>query len=128
MKTTLFLAAVALATLAAPAAATGISTHVLDLAKGIGGPGVPVVLDQRTASGWTEISRSTTDGEGRIRSFGREDFAAGDYRLRFDMQGYSGPQAFFPEISVVFRIAPDVKHVHVPLVLSPFGYSTYRGT
>lgn len=44
------------------------------------------------------------------------------------MQGYSGPQAFFPEISVVFRVAPDTPHVHVPLVLSPFGYSTYRGT
>jgi 5-hydroxyisourate hydrolase len=125
MKTLMF---AALAVLAAPAAATGISTHVLDLAKGIGGAGVPVVLDQRTAAGWTEVSRGTTDAEGRIRSFGREDFSAGDYRLRFDMQGYSGAQAFFPEMSVVFRIAPNTRHVHVPLVVSPFGYSTYRGT
>ncbi len=77
----------AIAAIAAPAAATGIPIHLLDLAKVIGGPGVPVVLDQRTAAGWTEIARGTTDGEGRIRSFGRENFASGDYRLRFDMQG-----------------------------------------
>ena len=116
------------ACLAMPAAATGISTHVLDLAKGIGGAGVPVRLDRRSADGWVQVARGTTDGEGRIRSFGREDFAAGDYSLHFDMQGYSGPNAFFPEITIAFHVAADTPHVHVPLAVSPFGYSTYRGT
>lgn len=125
MKTMLSIAALLLA--ATPAAATGISTHVLDLARGSGGAGVPVVLEMKGTAGWSEVARGTTDEAGRIRSFGREDFAAGDYRLHFDMTGYTGPQAFFPEISIVFRVAPGVPHVHVPVAVSPFGFSTYRG-
>lgn len=123
----LVLALIASPLMALPAAATGISTHILDLARGTGGAGVPVVLEQRGPGGWTETARATTDAAGRVRSFGREDFAAGDYRLRFDMTGYIGPQAFFPEIAITFRVAPDTPHVHVPVAVSPFGYSTYRG-
>lgn len=112
---------------AAPASATGISTHVLDLAKGIGGAGIPVVLEARSGSDWREAGRAVTEGNGRVKAFGNDDFPAGDYRLRFDMTGYSGAQVFFPEISVTFRVAPGTPHVHVPVAVSPFGYSTYRG-
>lgn len=112
---------------ASPVAATGISTHVLDLAKGVGGAGVPVVLERREGGDWREAARAVTEANGRVKAFGNDDFAAGDYRLRFDMTGYSGAQAFFPEIIVTFRVAAGTPHVHVPVAVSPFGYSTYRG-
>lgn len=115
------------AALAAPAAAATVSTHVLDLAQGIGGRGVPVVLGAEGR--WQEVARATTDENGRVRSFGEKvEAAPGLYRLTFDMSRYPGPAAtpFFPEITVVFRVG-DAPHYHVPVVVSPYGYSTYRG-
>lgn len=124
--------ALAAATLATPAAAADLSTHVLDLARGIGGKGVPVVLAKRAADGtWRQVGQAITDAEGRIRSFGPSDrFAPGDYRLTFDMTHYPDAAAkpFFPEIAVTFRVTDAAAHYHVPVVVSPYGYSTYRGT
>lgn len=114
-----------------PAAAAEISTHVLDLARGVGGPGVPVVLSRKDDRGrWVEIAKSRTDDNGRVRSFGdAARFTPGVYRLHFDMTGYpqAGAQPFFPEIDLVFRVTDASGHYHVPVVVSPFGYSTYRG-
>ncbi|GHD03711.1 hydroxyisourate hydrolase [Novosphingobium pokkalii] len=122
-----FLAGVLLAT---PATAAEISTHVLDLARGVGGPDVPVTLMKRDASGqWATVGQARTDANGRVRSFGTASFAPGTYRLTFDMTHYPDASAkpFFPEIAIAFAVTDDGAHYHVPLVLSPYGYSTYRG-
>jgi 5-hydroxyisourate hydrolase len=104
-----------------------ITTHVLDLASGRPAAGVAVVLEGREADGWGERARAVTDAEGRVREFpcaGGE----GEFRLRFDTGAYLGADAFFPEVALHFRVAAEADHVHVPLLLSPFGYSTYRGS
>jgi len=126
------LAALALAALAAPASAAELSTHVLDLARGVGGLGIPVVLARRGDDGrWTEVGTAVTGDDGRVRSFGPSArFPAGTYRLTFDLSRYPDAAAsrFFPEIAVTFRVADASAHYHVPVVVSPYGYSTYRGT
>ncbi len=119
-------------TLSATAAlAEGISTHVLDLARGVGGKDVPVTLEIKSADGsWRQVAKARTDENGRVRSFGDDVQAeAATYKLTFDMSGYgeTGATAFFPEIDVVFRVSDPTVHYHVPVVVSPFGYSTYRG-
>lgn len=115
-----------------------ISTHVLDTARGRPAAGVPVVLerldsDGSTAAAGREIARATTDGDGRVRelSAGGVPLGAGRYRIRFDTDRYFsalGVDAFYPEVSVVFVISDATQHHHVPLLLSPYGYSTYRGS
>lgn len=129
MKTTAL--ALLIATAATPAAAADISTHVLDLARGVGGKAVPVVLSRRSADGdWQKVGSATTDANGRVRSFGdAKAFDIGVYRLQFDMSGYPNAAAspFFPEITLTFRVTDKAGHYHVPVVVSPFGYSTYRG-
>ena len=114
-----------------PAAAADISTHVLDLARGAGGEGVPMTLWRKTDKGeWAEAAKGRTDADGRIRSFGESArFPAGIYKLQFDMAAYAhaGATPFFPEIDIVFRVSDAAAHYHVPAVISPYGYSTYRG-
>jgi 5-hydroxyisourate hydrolase len=115
---------------ATPAAAADISTHVLDLARGVGGKAVPVVLSKRDADGrWQKVGAATTDADGRVRSFGdAKAFDVGIYRLQFDMSGYpdAASSPFFPEITLTFRVGDKAGHYHVPVVVSPYGYSTYR--
>jgi len=121
--------AAALFAIAAPAPAAEISTHILDLARGVGGRGVPVTLSRRSPDGaWKRVAATTTDADGRVRSFGdTQAFGPGLYRLDFDMTAF--PNAgFFPEITVNFRVEDAKAHYHVPVVVSPYGYSTYRGT
>jgi 5-hydroxyisourate hydrolase len=123
-----WLAAAAL--VATPATAAEISTHVLDLARGVGGHGIPVVLMKKSGEGWSEVARGNTDDNGRVRSFGESRrFPVGTYKLHFDMAAYAdGPKpAFFPEIDLVFVVSDPTAHYHVPVVVSPYGYSTYRG-
>jgi 5-hydroxyisourate hydrolase len=103
-----------------------ITTHVLDLASGHPARGVKVVLERRADGGWTELQRGVTDADGRVRDFGGAP--PGEFRLRFDTGAYLGPDAFFPEVTLQFTIGEDADHVHLPLLLSPFGYSTYRGS
>lgn len=113
------------------AGAAEISTHVLDLARGVGGRDVPVVLWQKSADGhWIEIGKAKTDENGRVRTFAEgKSYETGTYKLQFDMSGYPTTQAasFFPEIDLVFQVSDAKAHYHVPVVVSPFGYSTYRG-
>lgn len=113
---------------------SGISTHVLDTSRGIAAPGVAVTLERQGATGdWTNLATAKTDAEGRVKSLlpPGTALAAATYRLTFATGAYfsaSGTQVFFPTVGVVFTITDPTRHHHVPLLLSPFGYSTYRGT
>lgn len=131
MTMTRLLVPLMLGLFSAPLAAAEISTHVLDLGRGVGGAHVPVILSQRDAAGtWVEIGKARTDGNGRVRSFvAASDAAPGTYRLQFDMTAYPAAAAkpFFPEITVTFQVTDKAGHYHVPVVISPYGYSTYRG-
>lgn len=123
--------ALLLGAVATPAAAADISTHVLDLARGVGGKAVPVTLSKRADEGrWQKVGTATTDADGRVRSFGdAKSFDTGIYKLQFDMSRYPDASAspFFPEITLTFRVIDKAGHYHVPVVVSPYGYSTYRG-
>jgi len=122
----------AVAAVATPATAAEVSTHILDLSRGTGRGGVPVTLARQAPDGgWTIVGRGTTDAEGRVRQLGEpRAIAAGIYRLQFDMAGGSATAAapFFPEIILTFRVTDAAAHYHVPVVVSPYGYSTYRGS
>jgi 5-hydroxyisourate hydrolase len=108
-----------------------LSTHVLDSATGRPARGVGVRLERFDAGVWTPVAAGTTDDDGRLRDWvGPGQLARGVYRLVFDTGGYfsaRGVEAFFPEVVVTFTVA-DERHHHVPLLLSPFAYSTYRGS
>jgi 5-hydroxyisourate hydrolase len=111
---------------------SAITTHVLDTSRGRPAEGVPVVLEARAgAEGWQERGRGTTDADGRLRDLTKEPLAAGVYRLTFDTAAYfraRGVPTFYPTVAVVFEVTSPAQHHHVPLLLSPFGYSTYRGS
>ena len=109
-----------------------ITTHVLDTARGLPAHGVPIVLEPATDEGGELVGRDATDADGRARDLVAEGTALthGRYRLTFDTGAYfrgRGEAAFYPEVAIVFIVASD-EHHHVPLLLSPFGYSTYRGS
>jgi 5-hydroxyisourate hydrolase len=103
-----------------------LSTHVLDTSVGRPASDVPVRLEARGEDGWRHLLDGRTNADGRLTGWGVE--AAGVYRLVFDTAAYLGPDAFYPDVTVVFRVADPAEHYHVPLLLSPFGYSTYRGS
>jgi 5-hydroxyisourate hydrolase len=109
-----------------------ITTHVLDTARGIPAAGVAVRLDIGRGEEWVALSSGCTDERGRLTTL-TDGFTVvpGRYRLAFDAARYQaahGSTSFFPEIQVIFEVqeASD-EHFHVPLALSPFGYSAYRG-
>jgi 5-hydroxyisourate hydrolase len=109
-----------------------ISTHVLDTARGRPAAGISVSLALRTGESWTELAASPTDADGRVNNLlpGNVKHFTGTYRLRFETGDYFKAQdvaAFYPFVEVVFTVSEDRPH-HVPLLVSPFGYSTYRGT
>jgi 5-hydroxyisourate hydrolase len=110
-----------------------ITTHVLDLARGVPGAGIAVTLEMREAAAWSRIATGTTDHDGRLATLtaGRA-LAAGTYRLTFDLATYHREHGiadpFFPDAQIAFNIRNAAEHFHVPLLLSPFGYSTYRGS
>jgi 5-hydroxyisourate hydrolase len=103
-----------------------ISTHVLDLATGRPAAGVGVTLWEAVDEGWNEVARTETDADGRVAGFGAAS-GPGRFRLRFETDIYLGANAFFPEVTLQFVVAGEAS-VHVPLLLSPFGYSTYKGS
>lgn len=111
----------------------GITTHVLDTSRGRPAAGVPVLLEIRAADGWQEVGRAATDTDGRVRQLLPPDRAleAGTWRLTFDLASWfaaQGIEVFYPEAAIVFLVRDPGQHHHVPLLLSPFGYSTYRGS
>ncbi|MGH9246968.1 MAG: hydroxyisourate hydrolase [Acidimicrobiales bacterium] len=105
----------------------GISTHVLDTAQGRPVAELRVGLSVRDGGRWEPVGIATTDADGRVAEL-LGDPAAGTYRLRFEVGAYLGADGFYPEVTVVFRVVDPSQHYHVPLLLSPFGYSTYRGS
>jgi 5-hydroxyisourate hydrolase len=105
-----------------------ISTHVLDTARGRPAAGVEVALER--GPDWDEVGRGRTGDDGRIAELGSPG-APGPYRLRFATGAYletAGTPPFFPEVTIQFTVERPEEHHHVPLLLSPFGYSTYRGS
>ena len=104
-----------------------ISTHVLDTANGRPAAGISVSLLQHTDEGsWLAIGSAVTDGDGRVRDLAPFTLEPGTYRLVFDTAAYQ--RGFFPEVVVTFTLNKGDGHLHVPLLLSPYGYSTYKGT
>ncbi len=110
-----------------------ITTHILDLHRGVPAGGVTVRLAHLRADGtWHTLGAEVTDDDGRANGL-MTDAAlnAGTYRLTFEVGGYfvgNGQKAFFPSVEVRFLVEDAGRHYHVPLLLSPFGYSTYRGS
>ena len=111
-----------------------ITTHVLDTSRGRPAAGVAVTLEAQGDEGdWQTVGRGETDADGRLRSLaeGADAPAEGVYRLTFETESYfaaDGVETFYPLAVVVFRVRDAAAHYHVPLLVSPFGYSTYRGS
>ncbi|MEO6943903.1 MAG: hydroxyisourate hydrolase [Lacisediminihabitans sp.] len=107
-----------------------ISTHILDTAAGHPATGVAVVLEAQTEGTWAPMASGITDENGRVTDLGPAEVAPGVYLLRFATGAYFQARStatFFPEVSLTFTVANSAEHYHVPLLISPFAYSTYRG-
>ena len=109
-----------------------ITTHVLDTSRGEPAVGMSVILEIRQASEWSRIGRGTTGGNGRVDTLTEgKTIAPGTYRLTFDTGSYHRKQGiatpFFSEVKIMFNVRDTDQLYHVPLLLSAFGYSTYRG-
>lgn len=110
-----------------------ITTHILDTSRGVPACGVEVTLYQGSGETWHELSSGTTDDDGRVPDLLENErvLEAGMYKLRFEIGQYYqsiGVDGFYPFSEIVFNIQGDGQHYHVPLLLNPFGYSTYRGS
>jgi 5-hydroxyisourate hydrolase len=105
----------------------GISTHVLDTARGRPVAGLRVRLSIVVGDEVVQVAEAVTDTDGRARDLA-VDPEPGVYRLWFDTTAHLGSDGFYPEVSVAFRVTAPDESYHVPVLLSPFGYSTYRGS
>ena len=111
-----------------------ISTHVLDTAKGRPAAGVGVVLERAEgANRWQTLASGSTDVDGRLRTLWPEStpLVPGVYRLVFDTARYfaaASVATFYPQVVIVFETVAGETHYHVPLLLNPYGYTTYRGS
>lgn len=106
-----------------------ISTHILDTSLGHPAAGVSVALEKQQGTGWSAVASERTNSDGRIAFACPPE--AGTYRLQFQLEDYfqkQKTQAFFPSATVLFRITDTSRRYHVPLLLNPYGYSTYRGS
>jgi len=112
---------------------SGITTHVLDISQGKPAAGVPVILEIEASGGWQTVAEGITNADGRVSNLltANSPITTGVYRLSFDTAKYfdgQNTQGFYPQVTVVFKIENADQHYHVPLLLSAFGYSTYRGS
>jgi 5-hydroxyisourate hydrolase len=109
-----------------------ITTHVLDTARGKPAAGVAIVLEKKEGAGFSKVGSGATDDDGRLKTLSDPDgVPAGTYRITFDVGGYYaklGTESFYPEASVTFVVKDPAQHFHVPLLLAPYGFSTYRGS
>ena len=113
---------------------SAITTHVLDISRGVPAGGVQVTLEWHSPAGeWQLMGKGATDPDGRLRTLMPEAGSAptGLYRLHFETGAYfqaHGTAAFHPSVTVTFEVLDGEAHHHVPLLVSPFGYTTYRGS
>lgn len=110
-----------------------ITTHVLDTARGCPAQGVALELAVRTTNGWQQLASGVTNRDGRVVDLLPEGqrLDAGRYRMRFELEPYlKGQQLplFYPRADIEFMVEAGGEHYHIPLLLSPYGYSTYRGS
>lgn len=109
-----------------------LTTHVLDTSTGRPAAGVAVRLERRDGEGFRELARGVTNDDGRVVDLlAPEAFAADVYRLTFATAAYfakDGRPSFYPDVTIAFEVTRPSEHHHVPLLVSPFGYSTYRGS
>ncbi|MEO5969201.1 MAG: hydroxyisourate hydrolase [Bdellovibrionia bacterium] len=111
-----------------------VTTHILDTSRGRPASSVTVTLETQSPDRvWTHLSSEETDADGRIDNFPGlvTQMQAGIYRLTFMTEPYFkilNMETFYPSVTVIFQIRTPEKHYHVPLLINPFGYSTYRGT
>jgi 5-hydroxyisourate hydrolase len=112
---------------------TGITTHVLDTSRGAPAAGLHVTLERRQGGGWQRVNSAETSADGRTPELlpPSATIAPGTFRLSFETGSYfrsQGVACFYPEVSIVFEVQNPSEHHHIALLLSPFGYSTYRGS
>lgn len=112
---------------------SAITTHVLDTSKGRPGSGIHIVLEYKNMDKWDELASGQTNFDGRLPDLLQDGFhlLEGIYRLTFDTRGYfdsQGEHGFYPNVTISFEVKDPTQHYHVPLLISPFGYSTYRGS
>ena len=110
-----------------------ITSHVLDTEKGIPAEGIPVRLEQKKNDQWQEIAAGVTNDDGRLIDWMPKDYELrdGEFRVEFDLEEYFSKQnrsTFYPQAVINFKIENTKQHYHVPLLLSAFGFSTYRGS
>jgi 5-hydroxyisourate hydrolase len=109
---------------------SSLSTHVLDAVSGQPAAGVRVALERRAEDGWQPLGDGITDADGRLRDLAPDGLDTGDHRLVFATGEYfraTGQTGFYPEVAVTFTVTGE-RHHHVPLLLSPYAFSTYRGS
>ena len=108
-----------------------ITTHILDTSKGKPAEGVTITLYSGNSDTWKEIARGVTNSDGRIADLVKNGLLQhGVYKMRFETKEYFDKKqitTFYPHVDIVFDITTD-EHYHIPLLLNPFGYSTYRGS
>ena len=109
-----------------------ITTHILDTSRGRPARGVGVKLEREAASGFEPVGAGETDDDGRVSTLlAPGSLQAGVYRISFDTGAYYealGERGFYPSVSITFSVVATDEHYHVPLLLNPFGFSTYRGS
>jgi len=110
----------------------GISTHILDTTRGRPAAGVTVALEHHSADGsWRRVGEGVTNEDGRVKPLLDVIPGTGTYRIRFEVASYFkdlGVEAFYPVVTIDFTVKSAKEHYHVPLLLNPFGFSTYRGS
>ncbi len=111
---------------------SGITSHILDTSMGRPAAGVDVVLERHFDGSWVSVGQGVTNADGRVQLHpGDRPLESGFYRIRFATGSYFGRrdiETFYPVVEVQFEIRDGRQHYHVPLLLNPFGYSTYRGS
>jgi 5-hydroxyisourate hydrolase len=110
---------------------TGITSHVLDTSIGKPAAGIAISLHRKTDRGWSPLGNAVTDDDGRVASLTGDSCEPGHYQITFAVADYFARrdiESFYPVINIEFNVVDAAQHYHVPLLLNPFGFSTYRGS
>jgi 5-hydroxyisourate hydrolase len=111
---------------------SGITSHVLDTSRGKPAEGIAIQLERKAAGdSWQSIKQDVTDSDGRVPNMADDSFETGHYRISFLVDVYfqtHNVKSFYPIVNIEFIVDDANQHYHVPLLLNPFGYSTYRGS